>query len=439
MKKVDEGVELFDDIWEKVYSAEQQSQKEKHEQDLKKEIKKLQRLRDQIKTWIGSSEVKDKDALLEARRLIETKMEQFKVCEKETKTKTYSKEGLAREEKLDPAEEAKRNTAGWITDYIERLRQLVQDREVEIERLQAGKGKKSNKLIIDEYTTFLLNHRYHVSKLEGIMRLVNNDRLDPELVDNIKDDLDYYMDSYEDDEYQQAYDENFFYESLGLDELDVVVVDRVTQVVPPAVKKASNDDSGSQASSSNMSSSHNKDSNKNKNSKKTPAATLIPLTIGRARVSSAGELKPAIAPPIPTSIGGPGLSTPPSMISTTSGPMTTTNGATVSATSSPTILPAGSSATTTPTKLGRASTIGGAVPSNALAPTGAASVVSAPAVAPSSAGRTTPTPNANATAGTSMAAILKRESEQQEKERQKALQQQLQQQQQVCIVVCACW
>ena len=34
---------------------------------------------------------------MDARKLIETKMEQFKVCEKETKTKTYSKEGLARE------------------------------------------------------------------------------------------------------------------------------------------------------------------------------------------------------------------------------------------------------------------------------------------------------------------------------------------------------
>ena len=32
MKKVDEGVELFDEIWEKVYSAEQPNQKEKFEE-----------------------------------------------------------------------------------------------------------------------------------------------------------------------------------------------------------------------------------------------------------------------------------------------------------------------------------------------------------------------------------------------------------------------
>ncbi|XP_076322055.1 CCR4-NOT transcription complex subunit 3-like [Tachypleus tridentatus] len=71
MKKVSEGVETFEDIWQKVQSAGNSNQKEKYEADLKKEIKKLQRLRDQIKTWVASSEIKDKRDLLEARKLIE--------------------------------------------------------------------------------------------------------------------------------------------------------------------------------------------------------------------------------------------------------------------------------------------------------------------------------------------------------------------------------
>ena len=74
LKKVEEGVEVFDEIWDKVYAATQQNQKEKYEMDLKKEIKKLQRLRDQIKTWISSNDIKDKTALTNARKLIETKM-----------------------------------------------------------------------------------------------------------------------------------------------------------------------------------------------------------------------------------------------------------------------------------------------------------------------------------------------------------------------------
>ena len=49
-----------------------QTQKEKLELDLKTQIKKLQRLRDQIKTWVANNDVKDKSQLLENRRLIET-------------------------------------------------------------------------------------------------------------------------------------------------------------------------------------------------------------------------------------------------------------------------------------------------------------------------------------------------------------------------------
>ena len=57
LKKVEEGVEVFDEVRDKVYSATQQNQKEKYEVDLKKEIKKLQRHRDQIKTWAASRNV----------------------------------------------------------------------------------------------------------------------------------------------------------------------------------------------------------------------------------------------------------------------------------------------------------------------------------------------------------------------------------------------
>lgn len=71
LKKVAEGVETFEGIFAKIQATTNSNQKEKLEQDLKKEIKKLQRHRDQIKTWISSNEIKDKRALLENRRLIE--------------------------------------------------------------------------------------------------------------------------------------------------------------------------------------------------------------------------------------------------------------------------------------------------------------------------------------------------------------------------------
>jgi CCR4-NOT transcription complex subunit 3 len=255
-----------------VYSAEQQNQKEKFEVDLKKEIKKLQRLRDQIKTWIGSSDVKDKDTLLQTRKLIETKMEQFKICEKETKTKTYSKEGLARAEKLSPEEQAKHDTCEWVGNVVKQLGEFVDEKDLEIERLSTGKGKKTNRHIIDEYNEVINSHKFHINKLEGIMRLVMNDRLDQQLVDDLKEEIEYYAESHEEEEYMQSYDEEYFYESLGLDELDVVNVDRVTQA-SNSVKTTKKDDESATTNSSK----------ETKKSKKA-ASNMIPMTIGRARV-----------------------------------------------------------------------------------------------------------------------------------------------------------
>ena len=72
LKRVAEGVEAFDNTYNKMQASTNLTQKEKLESDLKTQIKKLQRLRDQIKTWVASNDIKDKTQLLENRRLIET-------------------------------------------------------------------------------------------------------------------------------------------------------------------------------------------------------------------------------------------------------------------------------------------------------------------------------------------------------------------------------
>lgn len=71
-KKVAEGVAEFESIYDKIEQSNNPTQKDKLEDQLKREIKKLQRLRDQIKTWAASNDIKDKAPLLEHRRLIET-------------------------------------------------------------------------------------------------------------------------------------------------------------------------------------------------------------------------------------------------------------------------------------------------------------------------------------------------------------------------------
>lgn len=70
-KRVSEGIQQFESIYEKLNQCSNASQKEKLEDSLKREIKKLQRQRDQIKTWAASSEIKDKKPLLDERKKIE--------------------------------------------------------------------------------------------------------------------------------------------------------------------------------------------------------------------------------------------------------------------------------------------------------------------------------------------------------------------------------
>lgn len=72
LKTVAQGVELFEQLYDKLQASTNQTQKEKLESDLKTQIKKLQRLRDQIKGWLGNNDIKDKKPLLDNRKLIET-------------------------------------------------------------------------------------------------------------------------------------------------------------------------------------------------------------------------------------------------------------------------------------------------------------------------------------------------------------------------------
>uniref|UniRef100_T1HIJ7 CCR4-NOT transcription complex subunit 3 n=3 Tax=Rhodnius TaxID=13248 RepID=T1HIJ7_RHOPR len=222
LKKVTEGVETFEDIWQKVHNATNSNQKEKYEADLKKEIKKLQRLRDQIKSWIASAEIKDKSALLEYRKLIETQMERFKVVERETKTKAYSKEGLGAAQKMDPAQKEKEEISGWLIQSIDALNLQLDQFESEIESLLAGKKKRLDKDKqdrMDELKAKVEKHRYHIRKLETLLRMLDNLSVEVSQIKGIKDDVEYYIESSQDPDFEG--NEYIYDDIIGLDDIEL--------------------------------------------------------------------------------------------------------------------------------------------------------------------------------------------------------------------------
>lgn len=230
LKKVQEGVDVFDSIWNKVYDTENANQKEKFEADLKKEIKKLQRYRDQIKTWIQSSEIKDKKALLDARKLIEREMERFKICEKETKTKAFSKEGLGQQPKTDPREKAKAETRDWLNFMVSELESQIDCFEADIEGLSVKKGK-SKPPRLTHLEESITRHKAHIVKLELILRLLDNDELSPEQVNDVKDFVEDYVERNQVD-FEDFEDVDDLYNTLPLDKVEGLE-DLVT-IVPPA-------------------------------------------------------------------------------------------------------------------------------------------------------------------------------------------------------------
>ncbi|XP_039269228.2 CCR4-NOT transcription complex subunit 3-like [Styela clava] len=219
LKKVQEGVDTFEDIWQKLHNAANTNQKDKYESDLKKEIKKLQRLRDQIKTWAASNEIKDKKNLLDNRKLIETQMERFKVVERETKTKAYSKEGLGLAAKIDPAQKEREETMQWLQHTIDKLGLQVEIFESRIESNSShsrkkkidGEKQKQN----DEMKAHVERHKFHINKLETLMRMLDNQTITSERIMELQDDLEFYLEACEDPDYEEN---EFLYEDLNLDE-----------------------------------------------------------------------------------------------------------------------------------------------------------------------------------------------------------------------------
>ena len=215
-------VYTLQEILDKFEGSNNQTQKEKFEADLKKEIKRLQRFRDQIKTWHTSNDIKDKRPLIEARKLIEQDMERFKVIEKETKTKAYSKEGLlSADAKKDPLQKEKEELDEWLKQSISDLQTKSEKYEYALETLSTtGKKKRVDKervALLEEMKQKLEFCAFHIEKLETVMRLLDNERLDCSKVRSLKESIKYMIESLDEanmDDYRSLY-EDLHLEELG--------------------------------------------------------------------------------------------------------------------------------------------------------------------------------------------------------------------------------
>ncbi|KAI9699684.1 MAG: general negative regulator of transcription subunit 5 [Candelina mexicana] len=218
-KKVAEGIQAFEGIFDKISQTTNISQKEKLEDALKREIKKLQRLRDQIKSWAAGNEIKDKKPLIEQRKLIETQMERFKAVEKEMKTKAYSKTGLSAAAKLDPEEQKKEEAGDFLSSMVEELERQIETMEAEGEALQANmkKGKKDTSKAdrLAEIERITEKHKWHQGRLELMLRSLENGGMEADQVTDLEESIRYYVENNNDVEFIE---DDSLYDDLNLEQ-----------------------------------------------------------------------------------------------------------------------------------------------------------------------------------------------------------------------------
>lgn len=109
-------------------------------------------------------------------------MEKFKACEKELKTKAFSKEGLNAATKIDPKEQEKDELCTWVNDTVEALSMQVEKFDAELESLlvllkKSKKHDSSRSERLDEVRQQIERHKFHIMKLEIILRMLENGNL----------------------------------------------------------------------------------------------------------------------------------------------------------------------------------------------------------------------------------------------------------------------
>lgn len=225
-KKISEGLEIFDTLYERYETTSSSSQRDKLESELKKEIKKLQRFREQVKNWQAMNEIKEKSQLNEYRQLVETAMEQYKVIEKGAKSKSYSMD--------DEDEDEETEAMKFVRDCLEEIERQEETLEAELDKLSASKRSKRHQKDDErraEVDQALAHHKWHKEKLELILRLLENHVLREDDVLSLSDDLQYYL--------EDNQDPDFVHDDSMYDDLDLDADATIAQEVNPNLKDES--------------------------------------------------------------------------------------------------------------------------------------------------------------------------------------------------------
>jgi CCR4-NOT transcription complex subunit 3 len=131
----------------------------------------------------------------------------------------------------DPKEKAKGESRDWLNNMVSELDSQIDSFEAEMEGLQVKKGK-ARPPRLTHLEDSIARHKLHIQKLELMLRLLDNDGLSPEQVNDVKDFVEDYVERNQDN-FEEFADVDEIYQSLplveALESLDAI------PIVPPAI------------------------------------------------------------------------------------------------------------------------------------------------------------------------------------------------------------
>jgi CCR4-NOT transcription complex subunit 3 len=146
-------------------------------------------------------------------------METFKAVEKEMKTKAFSKEGLSAAAKLDPREKEKVEMCNFLGDMVDELSRQIESAEAEQDTVKATMKKSKKDTAkhdrVAELERILERHKWHVSKLEILLRTVENGSAEVDQVKEIEDGIRYYVEQNQEVDFME---DDSLYDDFNLNE-----------------------------------------------------------------------------------------------------------------------------------------------------------------------------------------------------------------------------
>merc|ERR1719329_1812555 len=148
--------------------------------------------------------------LEDARRRIENDMQRFKEFERDLKTKAFSTCALAKDDELELEEAEKIRYQEWLSSTIQGLNDQQDEFEADLEVLGTKRSLSNDeKARREELRGYQERHKWHIDKLELILRALNNDAIDMSDLAVTRESVELFVENHRDPDWphdEQLYD-----------------------------------------------------------------------------------------------------------------------------------------------------------------------------------------------------------------------------------------